>query len=90
MIVIIIKNSFIINTYNSEINNYKKVQLFRIYLELTNNRRKLKEKNNILLKFIDEIYHIENDYIFSLDLCKFDIIPEFIMDEINRFMSSSL
>ena len=82
-----IKNSFIIASYNSETNNYKKVQLFRIYLELTNNRNELKEKNNILLKFIDEIYHIENDYIFSFDLCKFDIIPEFIMNEINHFMT---
>ena len=51
---------------------------------------KLKEKNSIVLKFIDEIYHIENDYIFSLDLIKFDIIPDFIINSINEFMSSEV
>lgn len=81
-----INNSYIISKYNAETSNYKKVQLFRVYLELTGNRNKLKDENNILLKFIDEMYHIENDYIFSLDLCKFDIIPEFIMEGIDCFM----
>ena len=44
--------------YNGEINNYIKVQLFRVYLEISNNRNKIKEQDNVLLKFIDEIYHI--------------------------------
>ena len=79
-------NEYILENYKMETNNYKKLQLFRVYLELSDNRDKLKEKNSIVLKFIDEIYHIENDYIFSLDLIKFDIIPDFIINSINEFM----
>ena len=65
-----------------ESNNYIKSQLFREYLEVS------EEKNldNNLLKFIDEIYHIENDYIFTIDLIKFDTIPDYIIEKINDFM----
>lgn len=80
----------ILQMYNGEINNYIKVQLFRVYLEISNNRNKIKEQDNVLLKFIDEIYHIENDYIFSLDLIKFDIIPSFIMSNIDKFMNDEI
>ena len=85
-----LNNRYILENYKMETNNYKKLQLFRVYLELSDNRDKLKEKNSIVLKFIDEIYHIENDYIFSLDLIKFDIIPDFIINSINEFMSSEV
>lgn len=81
-----LNNRYILENYKMETNNYKKLQLFRVYLELSDNRDKLKEKNSIVLKFIDEICHIENDYIFSLDLIKFDIIPDFIINSINEFM----
>lgn len=82
-----INNKYILDSYKTETNNYIKIQLFRVYLESSGNRNKLKERNSIVLKYIDEIYHIENDYIFSLDLIKFDIIPDFIINSIG-FMSS--
>ena len=85
-----INNKYIIDSYKTETNNYIKIQLFRVYLESSDNRNKLKERNSIVLKYIDEIYHIENDYIFSLDLIKFDIIPDFIINSIDEFMSSEI
>ena len=78
---------YILEEFFKEDNNYIKSQLFRIYLEISGERDSL---DNNLLKFIDEIYHIENDYIFSLDLIKFDIIPDFIINSINEFMSSEV
>ena len=85
-----INNKYILDSYKTETNNYIKFQLFRVYLESSGNRNKLKERNSIVLKYIDEIYHIENDYIFSLDLIKFDIIPDFIINSIDEFMSSEI
>ncbi len=85
-----INNKYILDSYKTETNNYIKIQLFRVYLESSGNRNKLKERNSIVLKYIDEIYHIENDYIFSLDLIKFDIIPDFIINSIDEFMSSEI
>ena len=74
---------YILEKFFKEDNNYIKSQLFRIYLEISGERDCL---DNNLLKFIDEIYHIENDYIFTIDLIKFDTIPDYIMDKINEYM----
>ena len=74
---------YILEEFFKEKNNYIKSQLFRIYLEISRERDSL---DNNLLKFIDEIYHIENDYIFTIDLIKFDTIPDYIMDKINEYM----
>ncbi len=74
---------YILKAFFKEKNNYIKSQLFRIYLEVSEERHSL---DNNLLKFIDEIYHIENDYVFTIDLIKFDTIPDYIMDKINEYM----
>lgn len=73
----------ILKLYKNENNNYLKSQIFREYLEISNKREKL---DDVVLKFVDEIYHIENDYIYSLDLIKFDTIPNFIIEKIDNFM----
>lgn len=74
---------YIIKEFFKETNNYIKSQLFRIYLDISGERGNL---DNNVLKFIDEIYHIENDYIFTLDSIKFDTIPDYIIEKINEFM----
>ena len=84
----IINDNLILNLYKKEENNYVKTQLFRMYLERSNNKAKTKDK--VLLKFTDEIYHIENDYIFSLNLIKFDTIPSYIIAKMDAFMKQEL
>lgn len=74
---------YILEEFFKGSNNYIKSQLFREYLEVSGERNNL---DNNLLKFIDEIYHIENDYIFTIDLIKFDTIPDYIIEKINDFM----
>lgn len=75
--------TYILEKFSKETNNYIKSQLFRIYLDISGERNSL---DNNLLKFIDEIYHIENDYIFTIDLIKFDTIPDYIMEKIDEYM----
>lgn len=78
----------LLNQFFEESNNYIKSQIFRTYLEITDERDDIEDDN--LLKFIDEIYHIENDYIFSLDLIVFDTIPDYIMTKIEAYMKNEL
>lgn len=78
----------LLNQFFEESNNYIKSQIFRAYLEITDERDNIEDDN--LLKFIDEIYHIENDYIFSLDLIVFDTIPDYIMTKIEEYMKNEL
>ena len=77
----------ILNLYKQEQNNYLKSQIFRAYLEISNKRGKL---DDVVLKFVDEIYHIENDYSYSLDLIKFDTIPNFIIKKIDSFINCEI
>ena len=77
----------ILHLYKNEQNNYLKSQIFREYLEITNKRGTL---DDVVLKFVDEIYHIENDYIYSLDLIKFDTIPSFIIEKIDDFINNEI
>lgn len=77
----------ILQLYKNENNNYLKSQIFREYLEISNKRGTL---DDVVLKFVDEIYHIENDYIYSLDLIKFDTIPSFIIEKIDNFINNEI
>lgn len=69
-------------------NNYLKLQIFRTYIDIAKCRVQLKD--DVILKFIDEIYHIENDYIYYLDVLNYDIVPDYIITKCNDFFQNSL
>lgn len=76
----------IVNLYHTEINNYYKILYFREILELDNT---IKAKlDNVLIKFINESFHIENDYSYYLDFRKYDIVPDHIIKSVNEFMDT--
>ncbi|SHM73341.1 AAA family ATPase [Fibrobacter sp. UWB7] len=64
--------------------NYEKVLIFRIFMQ-----GKALNSSNVLEKYINEIFHIENDSIYQLDPIKFDTVPQYIIDECDRIMSGS-
>lgn len=70
--------------YSEQNNNYFKLQIFRRFLEVSGKRDQIKDNN--LLKYIDETYHIENDYIYFLDLEKYEIVPDHIIHGCDSFI----
>lgn len=78
----------LLKAYDEESNNYLKLQIFRVYLELEDMRRKIKD--DVVLKFVDNIYHVENDYMYCLDIFKYDIVPEHIINRIDSFMDGEI
>lgn len=77
----------LIERYKSEKLSYIKMLLLRAYTEQnTEARKRLRNKNDVLRKYIDETYHIENDYIYSLDVRKFNVVPENYISDANEFM----
>lgn len=52
--------------------NYEKLQIFRIIFDEI-------PLEDVVKKYINETYHIENDYLFQLDPNKYDTIPNYIM-----------
>jgi energy-coupling factor transporter ATP-binding protein EcfA2 len=81
---IILDENKIKEYYSNQENNYLKLQIFRTFLEISGKRDQI--KNNNLLKYIDETYHIENDYIYFLDLVKYEIVPDHIIEECDKFI----
>ncbi len=73
--------------YFKESNKYLKLQLFRALFEIC--PAKEINEDDVLLKFIHESYHIENDYAYYLDMIKFEVIPEFIIDTIDEYMKKT-
>jgi hypothetical protein len=64
--------------YGASTNGYEKLQSFRLLV--------LDIGNSVIQKFINESYHIENEFICQLDPSKFDTIPEYVIAECDKLM----
>ena len=70
-------------------------ELRKLYLELENGYSKLQvfrmmdligKSNSNTAKFVNETYHIENDYIMQLDPTKFQTIPDHILSACDKIV----
>lgn len=66
--------------YCQSTNGYEKLQLTRIMLDIET------VENSVIRKFINETYHIENEFIFQLDPSRFDLIPEYVVKECDKIL----
>lgn len=60
---------------------YEKIQLFRII--------RGQHDDDVITKFINESYHIENEYLMQLNPHKFESVPEYVVAECNRLLSAA-
>ena len=67
--------------YNGSTNGYERLQIFRLF--------NLDVKNSVIQKFINETYHIENEFIHQLDPAKFDTIPKYVIEECDRLLQQT-
>lgn len=70
--------TFLHSLYNECNNGYEKLQLFRLLVPVED------VKNSVIKKFINETYHIENEFICQLNPNKFDTIPEYVIQQCNK------
>lgn len=74
--------------YLSESNAYLKIQLFRAMCDVAKDKIKMTPFDDGWYKFIDETYHIENDYLHYLDILKFNIVPNYISKKVEEIVSN--
>lgn len=75
--------------YLSERLPYIKMLILRSYTEQNAEaRERLRKTNDVLRKYVDETYHIENDYLYSLDVRRFNIVPDHYITDAERFVSN--
>lgn len=74
--------------YATETNAYLKVQLFRAVCEVLvdNNTMRMTPLDDGWYKFIDQTYHIENDYLHYLDITKFNTVPSYILRKVDEMI----
>ena len=63
-----------IDLYKLTNNSYEKLQIYRVINDDNSD-------NKVVKKFINETFHIENDYLFQLNPCKYNVIPGYIINE---------
>jgi ABC-type iron transport system FetAB ATPase subunit len=64
--------------FNATSVGYEKIQLFRIVDG--------EHDDDVIRKFINESYHIENEYVMQLNPHKFESIPEYVVEECARLI----
>lgn len=79
------QNDNLIEIYNNTEDGFAKIILFRILIEDIPEAKKL---DNIFMKFINEVYHIENELLFQLNPNKYNVAPQFIINECDNFIQN--
>ena len=64
-------------------NNYEKLHIYRIIFAKRDNI-----ESSVIIKFINEAAHIENDYIYQLNPRKYQMVPQFVIDECDKAISN--
>lgn len=71
----------LIELFESTDSNYEKLQIYRtINKEISD--------NDVIKKFVNEVYHIENNYIYQLNPHKYQTVPKYIIDECKKEIDS--
>lgn len=74
--------SILLSLYLQCDNGYEKLQILRIFKPVID--------NSVLQKFINETYHVENEFVCQLDPKRFDLIPEYIINECDSLINPPL
>ena len=75
--------AYLTKAFNEAENNYEKLQIFRVLQAGST-------ESDVIRKFINETFHIENEYIMQLNPRKYELVPSFVIDECNHIVASSV
>lgn len=65
-------------------NNYEKLHIYRMLFD----GKASDIESDVIRKFINEAFHIENNYIYQLNPSKFQLVPQYVIDECDVFVES--
>lgn len=70
--------------YNGTVSNYEKLHLYRILFD----RKGDGVESDVVMKFINEAFHIENDYIYQLNPREFQTVPHFVIEQCDQYVTA--
>lgn len=65
--------------YRSTESNYEKLQIYRII-----KGENAQYQDNVIRKFVNETFHVDNDYIYQLNPREYETVPQYIVDICDR------
>lgn len=74
----------LIALYTSTMSNYEKLHLYRILFD----KKDAGVESDVVKKFINEAFHIENDYIYQLNPREFQTVPHFVIEQCNQYVAT--
>jgi hypothetical protein len=74
----------LIELYASTESNYEKLHLYRILFD----KKDSGVDSDVVKKFINEAFHIENDYIYQLNPREFQTVPHFVIEQCDEWVSA--
>ena len=72
----------LVEVYRKTDSNYEKLQIYRII------HNEEKYDNPVVKKIVNEIFYVENDYLFQLNPKEYDTVPQYIIDECEKYIES--
>jgi ABC-type dipeptide/oligopeptide/nickel transport system ATPase component len=84
IITLVCNDSEMKDLYKQVSSNYEKLHIYRIIFDDKDEAI----QSNIIQKFINQSFHIENDYIYQLNPSKFQTVPQYVIDECDRFVNN--
>jgi hypothetical protein len=69
--------------YKATKNRYERMQLFRVISGSHN----VDQVDGVVAKYINEAFHIENEYVMQLNPHRYESVPEYIVRECDRLLS---
>lgn len=71
----------LIDAYHNSGSNYEKLQIYRILYNENHEKPVVK-------KFVNETFHVENDFLFQLNPSEYETIPQYIIEECDEDIQS--
>ena len=71
--------------YEQARSNYEKLHIYRIVSE---DNQGDANQSDVIQKFINQAFHIENDYIYQLNPVMFQTVPQYVIDECDNFFDN--
>jgi energy-coupling factor transporter ATP-binding protein EcfA2 len=82
MLASVTDDTYMKEAYEQAEYNHEKLQIFRIMKDSFPNSK-------VINKFINETFHIENEYIMQINPRKYEVVPSYIVDECNSLVLGS-
>lgn len=73
-----------IDLYKNTASNYEKLHLYRVIFEGKDDLI----ASDVIQKFINEAFHIENDYIYQLSPREFQTVPHFVIEQCDHYVNA--